>query len=173
MKMKGFCLAAIFAFALQGHLISQDFDYKTWIYLKNRRSALRMDIEQLKDSSILISSFSSPGVKKYEEVSIERIKAIRWQKKGRPGRSMTIGAGIGFGLGFIVGIAISSDSEPSDYFYIHPVAVGFGLGIAGGLTGVIVGGIVNSINTSIPIRGSQTKYERQKEKLRELTRLGN
>ena len=176
--MKEICLAMIFVFALQNCLLAQDSlsesNYKTWFHLQNPHNAFIAQIEQLKDTSILVSL---PKSKRYEDVPIVRIDKILYRKKGRRGRGVGIGTGIGFGVGFIVGLAVGEDpSDPSTQPGAYPIEAptrieaGFILGIPGGLVGGIVGGVIGSARTKIPINGSQTKYAQQKEKLRQLAK---
>lgn len=168
MKMKGFCLAAIFVFTLQNGLFAQKTDYKVWFRLQKPSSNLNAQIEQLKDSSIVVSSVKTPTLDKFD-IPVTRINEIHWREKGKIGRGMGIGAAIGFGVGFILGVG-TAHGEPSDFIYISPVEQGLGFGIIGGLAGGVVGGIVSAFDTKISIGGSQAKYEKQKEKLRQLTR---
>jgi len=170
--MKKICLAALLFFAFQNLFFAQNTNsksaYKTWFYLQNPRNAFSAEIEQLKDSSILVSLVKSPTPDRFD-IPVTRINEIHWRKKGKTGRGIGAGAAIGFGLGFIFGVGTAHD-EPDSFIYISPVEYGLGFGIVGGLVGGVVGGIVSAFDTKFFIGGSQTKYEQEKEKLRQLAR---
>jgi len=168
--MKKICLAFSLFFAFQNFLSAQEASsksaYKTLFYLQKPPMTLDAKIEQLKDSSILVSSAAKPALGKFD-IPVTRISEIHWREKGKTGRGIATGAAIGFSLGFIIGFG-TTRSDPSDFIYVSPAAIGLGVGLVGGLAGGITGGIVSSFDTSIPISGSQTKYEQQKERLRQI-----
>ena len=169
--MKKICLAVSLLFALQHFLFAQNqpskTTFKTWFYLQKPKSAFSAKAEQMKDSSILVSSLKASQLDNFD-IPVNRIEEIRWREKGRVGRGIGAGAAVGFGLGFIVGFGTAS-GEPSDFLYISPGEQGLIFGILGGLIGGVVGGIVSAFDTKVSIGGSQSEYERQKEKLKQLT----
>jgi hypothetical protein len=161
--MRKICFAVFLAFALFDFLLAQ----KTVFHLQNPTNSFTAKVEQLKDSSILVSSGQTSSLEQFD-IPVTRINEIHWRKKGKTGRGIGTGAAIGFGLGFIFGVATAHD-EPDSFIYISPVEYGLGFGIVGGLVGGVVGGIVSAFDTKFFIGGSQTKYEQQKEKLQQLT----
>lgn len=161
--MKKICFAVFLAFALSDFLFAQ----KTVFHLQNPNNTFSAKVEQLKDSSILVSSGKAPSLEQFD-IPVTRVREIHWRTKGQTGRGIGTGAAIGFGVGFILGFG-TAKGKPSDFIYISPGEQGLGVGILGGLIGGVVGGIVSSFSTKITIGGKQTEYERQKEKLRQLT----
>ncbi len=161
--MKKICLVVFLALPLSTLLFAQ----KTTFHLQNPTNSFAVKVEQLKDSSILVSSGKTSSFEQFD-IPVTRVREIHWRKKGQTGRGIGTGAAIGFGLGFILGFG-TAKGKPSDFIYISPGEQGLGVGIFGGLIGGAVGGIVSSFSTKITIGGSQSEYERQKEKLRQLT----
>ncbi len=137
--------------------------YQAWIYTSGLSKPLKKYVLSTTDSSLLLVgsplSIFEPTTA-IQEILILDIKKIQFRKKGRVGRSMLAGFGIGAGMGLLAG-ALGGD-DPGDFLSLtagqKAVIGGVLLGFAGAVAGLISG----FLKKSIPIDGSPDKYKRSR-----------
>lgn len=133
--------------------------YKAWISVSGEKGKKKGILYQVKDSSLLLSN--SKHIKDYytgnfkttpfDANSIDKIKIRRMRNVNR---GAFIGMAVGFAAGMITG-AVLGHNAPSALW----------VGSWGIAAGAIVGASIGSIKISIPITGSQEKFEKNKGKL--------
>lgn len=172
--MKKFYLIAIIVLCFLYSLNAQDSIqpkkiYNTWISLNSAPFNIKAVLYETKDSSISVSSSVvkqdySTGNFEISNLHINEIETIKIRRKGSVGRGVWIGALAGCALGGIIGLASGDDPPGIMSFSAEDKA------ILGGFTGTFFGGgigaIMGIIKVEIPINGSISNYNNQKNKLR-------
>ncbi|MEZ4942861.1 MAG: hypothetical protein R3D58_18465 [Saprospiraceae bacterium] len=140
-------------------------------------SSLNGYLGALNEQSITLLQTGANRSKPALEIPVADIDQLKFRDEKSVGRGLLYGAGIGFGLGFIVGLASGGTSPctagPGLCIHIPPAAAGLFAGLIAILPGTVIGGTIGSLRVKIPIKGRQTVYERQKDKLEQYRRRGN
>ncbi len=169
-------------------LDKQKVKYKVWVRMLAEDRQLEsiytrnVSLYSTGDSSIIVSKNQKwfyPDKIPTEMIPVEQIWEVRAKKRGQVGKSILIGAGIGFFLGGVLG-NITYKPCTSNGFECLLVpdsridATMTGAFIGGFLLGIPVGAIVGfaSGSNTIIIKGNRTTYLKQREKLKRLSITG-
>lgn len=146
--------------------------YRAWAYSTNRRTPVKLGyLYAMKDSSVLIYTYKSTSNPKNvsQNISVKNLDQLELQKNTNIGRNMLTGASIGFLTGALIGlIDTRSYSNSNSKLIISPEGIILAYGLIGTLSGTVVGGVISLIRIKIPINGSQSKYNKQKKRLKKL-----
>ena len=105
------------------------------------------------------------------KINVNNINTITCREKGSTGKGMLRGALFGFAIGGAIGL-MSGNEELEIGKYKGTILSGkqkaLYFGIGAGLTGAIIGAIVEGVIVKIPINGNPDLYHNQKEHLNKL-----
>lgn len=125
--------------------------YKLWITPIDNSSKINGYLRDVGDRLIIRYNLSY-----YEgqSILINNIKEIKYRKNGKVSKGILLGVLSGFVIGNFIGNIGSTDKYPGE---------NIGLIIGAGLTipGAIIGGIIGSVKTEIPLNGN-TKNKKEK-----------
>lgn len=133
--------------------------YKVWVTLSNK-DVYKGYLTQLNDSSIAIVAIKG-DVK--QQFSISAIEQLKFQRKGKMGRSVLIGAGAGLVSGALVGL-ISGDDEPG-WFSMTSEEKSVASGILLLPLGAGVGAVIGTGKEKYEINGKQQNYEQYRDEI--------
>jgi len=141
--------------------------YKTKVRLLDERKSIHGIFYSLNDTSIVLGNMlmkTNYYENNFETVNIpiENIKRLSVRRKGKEGRSIVTGLGIGALFGVILGYSSGDwDSEPQ----YHPDSEAYFFGTAFGIFGAGIGAIVGMPSAQYRINGDQNSYVKYREKL--------
>jgi hypothetical protein len=150
----------------QSQEIQTSKTYKVWVKTLFENEKQIGYLSELKESSIML--LDKQNLSPFPEIHIDQIKHIKFRKKGRVLRGAAIGAAIGFISGAILlpgedcknaepklfGIGGCVETEPMDG------------AIAYAKIGAIIGVFIGKGKIKIPIHGSPSYYQKNKEKMK-------
>ena len=172
------CVSALIVLCCLNSLNAQDTVpkikiYRTWVYLKSEPFITEGVLYQVNDSSVSVSNSLvkkdySRGSFKVENLHINDIETINIRKKNSVGKGVGFGAMAGFTTGAIIGWASGDDPPCSEMACLRYTAGQKAVisGIAIAFLGAGIGALIGSASIKIPINGSFSKYNRNKNKLR-------
>ena len=149
----------------QSQEIQTSKPYEAWVKTLFENEKQIGYLSELKESSIIL--LYKKNLSPFPEIHIDQIKHIKFRRKGRGLR----GAAIGAGIGFIGGVILASGDEcknfDGDLFFgcdqLGTLEGGMMFSIFGTLIGASIGGIGKK---KIPIHGSPSYYQKNKEKMK-------
>ena len=96
-------------------------------------------------------------------IRLENVNYLKFQKKGKKGKSTLIGGAVGFGLGGLIGLITYSPCSSSGGFCVDlgPGASALGGGILGLIPGLIIGRIVGGKTKSTQGRSNGIQFQKQ------------
>ena len=150
--------------------------FKIWVNLPNEQIR-SVGLYETGDSSIVVAKTNNsypPNDVLTKTIPVEYIVGIQARKKGRIGKGILAGAGVGIVLGAVVGALTYKPPPPcppKGFCLNLDFGPGFDAigGVAIGLPiGILIGGLVGSARQTFIINGNQNRYAAQRDKLRQL-----
>lgn len=142
--------------------------YLTRAFEKNSPISKNGFLTQVLDSSVVISYKTGNSVvfTSHQEIPVQDIDYLRFNKDGGVGGPILLGALAGLGAGFIIGYSMGEDKNCSLICYSAGTKGGL-IGIPMALGGGIIGGFIGvSSIKKIIINKNQKSYEDQKGMIR-------
>jgi hypothetical protein len=137
-------------------------NYKVTVTTMDKSSKAKGYITEVADSSVIVTDLSTTDSK---IINVNVMDEIKFKRKGGLGRGILYGALVGMTTGALLGFASGDDRSGFISFNAEFKALMGGLAMT--IPGAIIGGIIgHNSKITIPIKGSQNAYDRQKEKLR-------
>ena len=131
--------------------------YKVWVTKMDKSSKTKGYLTEIADSAVIVTNLSTSDS---QIVNVNVMDEIKFKKKGNLGR----GALVGFTIGALLGLTPGGDTDCSIGVPCFSTKQKV---LVGGFAGAIIGGIIgNKSEITIPIKGSQKAYNKQKEKLK-------
>jgi hypothetical protein len=157
--------------------------YEAWMAVTSEDRAgyyaeYRGRLRELRDSSVVLAYRKRNNYENYT-LAVRDIERMAFRTTGRVGRGAIFGTLGGFAAGYLLGYAFSSDDEPRNAnsgppYYINLPEILLSRGdkalVVSLLTtplGGVVGALIGTKKIKIPIGGSQSAYQRQREQLQQ------
>jgi hypothetical protein len=137
--------------------------YPMWLHIVNSRERREGYLFQVKDSSVIVFLKDPENWRaglQPSEMPVSSLDELRFRRKGKSLRGAAIGAGAGIFLGhFLIGDDCKNYAGCIDlaYPFRH---------IIGGAGGMLVGALIGSVTTKIPIRGNLNNFEARRARLK-------
>ena len=149
--------------------------HRTWISLKSEPFKIKGVLYEIKDSSILVSRsvvIQDYSTDRFEiaKLNIKNIETIKTRRKNSIGNGVLIGVVSGFVVGGLMGLIDGDDPPctPGSWFCWRITAgqKALMMGVPLAVCGAGIGALIGSVKVVIPINGSISNYNRNKNKLR-------